>query len=270
MRHFYAILRTNGAEMKNAFQIYITAFANIIGNFGSLFKLIVPSTLTCVIILGAGIALTFQSSALVFYSVAITSYVLLAIVVSGYSARFHRYFLLDERRVSWAFFDFNWQKAFGYLGYSILIGLILLIPIFIGYLIGAGVLRTMGISKNGLYAIGAVAFIFIALIYWLYLRLAMILPAYSIDQNIGFRAIWKATRSKNFVFFWVMVFGAIALAVLNSIVVMIGSWLPPITSGGTIYVLLIGSIYYVYVFFVTMVTLATISELYKRTIGTTS
>ena len=99
----------------------------------------------------------------------------------------HRYVLLDEMPVG-RIPAFNGSRWLGYLGYSLAVGLIMLVAaVVVG--LAAGIVFAIVAPLAFLAAIAAMA---AALVVGY--RLAPLMPAAAVGQPLGFRAAWEATE----------------------------------------------------------------------------
>lgn len=100
----------------------------------------------------------------------------------------HRFILLDEIPAGFVPV-FDGRRLLSYLGWSILLGLIL-VPIGIGVALIGGLLSASG-GPGMVILVGAVSvFILTAMLY----RFAAILPAVAVDQKMRLGEAWRATR----------------------------------------------------------------------------
>lgn len=102
----------------------------------------------------------------------------------------HRFVLLDERPDGWLP-RFNGPRMLGYVGYSLLLALIS-IPILI---VGALVIAALTLGGPLLIAVGVLVMVSAALIVGY--RLALVLPASSIEKPLRLGQAWEATRGAN-------------------------------------------------------------------------
>lgn len=96
----------------------------------------------------------------------------------------------------------------GYIGRSILLGLILMLLMLpILFVVGIAGAATGG----NLIAIGLVGIAAAAVLAWVSLRLSLVLPATALERPIGFGASWRESGRASGTIFWL----AVVLALLN-------------------------------------------------------
>lgn len=118
---------------------------------------------------------------------------ILNLVVSLWIAvAWHRYVLLEERSNGWIT-PMNGGAMLGYLGRSILIGLLVaLIVLVVSIPLGMfALILPAGLATT---LIGAAA-LFVAMI--VFYRLAVVLPAGAVDRPLTFRDAWQATKGQS-------------------------------------------------------------------------
>jgi len=120
----------------------------------------------------------------------------------------HRFVLLDERPAGWLP-RFNGPRMLAYFGYSLLLGLIAIPFLIVGGLITA----MLGFGGIPLMALGGLVVLAVALVVGY--RLALILPASSIEKPLKLGQAWEVTSGASGTIIALAVISAVAAVVID-------------------------------------------------------
>ncbi|MEM9317659.1 MAG: hypothetical protein AAGA70_01475 [Pseudomonadota bacterium] len=109
-----------------------------------------------------------------------------AVLFGWLAVAWHRYVLTEE--MGGLVPMFSPARVFGYLGWSILIGLVLFL-VMIPILLVFGGLATISFGFALLLGVGVNI-----LLSWMFVRCALVLPARAIDQPLNIQQSWQATK----------------------------------------------------------------------------
>jgi hypothetical protein len=142
----------------------------------------------------------------------------------------HRFVLLDERPQGWLP-RFNGSRMLAYFGYSLLLVLIAIPFLIVGGLLAAA----LAFGGIPLLVLGGLIVLIAALIVGY--RLALILPASSVDKPIKLGQAWEATRGASGTIVALALISAVAAVVLDLPALVFGG---PLAIVGVIWRLVMG------------------------------
>lgn len=133
--------------------------------------------------------------------------ILISIVFSGLAVNSFRYYLGDFKP-SWVPFKFDWSATFAFMGWSIVLGLIWGLLIFIPAWISVGLLGAAAQSGSGFMVFISWLFMMIAVAfaYWICFRLGNKLVGRTIGNIHSFGEAWNKTKGSFAFYFGLTVF----------------------------------------------------------------
>lgn len=205
------------------YQIFLHSVKQVLGNFGPAIRISGILFLVQMIVMFAvgrsGMAEAMHSAgtmeprhaglAFLMFFVTLVSSLWIAVA-------WHRYILRVEEPQS-ILPAFHGQRLLAYLGYSLLIGLIMIIPALLLSMV-AGMLATAG----GMIGILLGLLVMLVPIFLLTLRLCAALPAAALGESLGLRGAWDATRGATVDFLVLAIIAGVASFILDLPMMVLG------------------------------------------------
>lgn len=205
------------------YQIFLHSVKQVLGNFGPAIRISGILFLVQMIVMFAvgrsGVAEAIHGAQTMEPRHAgLTFLMFLVTLVSSLwiAVAWHRYILRVEEPQS-ILPAFHGQRLLAYLGYSLLIGLIMIIPAILLSMV-AGMLATAG----GMIGVLLGLLVMLVPIFLLTLRLCAALPAAALGEPLGLRGAWDATQGATVDFLVLAIIAGVASFILDLPMMVLG------------------------------------------------
>ena len=192
-----------------------------------------------------------------------------------FAVRWHRFYLLDERRS--VFSEILAARNWRFLGYVLLLALVPYLPMLIMLIVGWGAaLSGVRLPPEGMVAeLSAAIFIFAWLgtfiLYFVFVRFSLVLPAAAVDRPIGLSESWRRLGGNTWRYIGAIILVLIPAIIVGLIVVALFvpfliAGLPGGGQGPFVTFIVVWNI--LFGFFATAVGITVLSIFYRHIVGT--